>query len=77
MELGIKDNEQSLYNKAEDVADNVLDNLEVENGNKLLQKNSSNVNKNSFTMNVYCQNLNKEELDNIFNYINKRFGLEY
>ncbi len=31
----------------------------------------------SFNMNVYCQKLDNKELDNIFNYINNRFGAEY
>ena len=51
-----------------------------------LQEQKSNTNKktynsqkteNKFTMNVYCEKLNNEELDKIFNYINKRFGVEY
>lgn len=38
--------------------------------------NSKNA-KYSFSMNVYCQKLNEEELDKIFNYMNRRFGSEY
>ncbi len=31
----------------------------------------------NFNMNVYCEKLDEKELDNIFNYINRRFGAEY
>ena len=60
--------------------------LTKEENKEYTQEQKSNTNKktynsqkteNKFTMNVYCEKLNNEELDKIFNYINKRFGVEY
>ena len=81
MELGIKDEENEVYKQANDVADNVLENLENIDIPKSKEKISKTYNsKNSryiFNMNVYCEKLDETELNNIFNYINKRFGAEY
>mgnify|MGYP001088572330 CR=1 FL=1 len=77
MELGIEDEETKLYKQAEDVADNVLDNLDNQNKSTLSKTYNSKSDKYNFSMNVYCEKLNNEELDKIFNYINKRFGVEY
>lgn len=39
-------------------------------------KNESKLNKNTITINFYPQTINESELDNAFNYINRRFGME-
>lgn len=77
MELGIGDEEDKLYKQADDVAENVLDNLDKQNELSASRTYNSKNDKYSFSMNVYCQKLNEEELDKIFNYINRRLGSEY
>lgn len=77
MELGIEDEEDNLYKQADDVAENVLDNLDKQNELSASRTYNSKNAKYSFSMNVYCQKLNEEELDKIFNYMNRRFGSEY
>ncbi len=77
MELGIEDEEKKLYKQADDVADNVLDSLEKANEEIPTRTYNSSNARYSFQMNVYVQKLDSNELDNIFNYINKRFGAEY
>lgn len=78
MELGIKDEEKKLYKQADDVAENVLENLENERDFKKSTKTYHSQNaRYNFTMNIYCQKLDENELDKIFNYMNKRFGIEY
>lgn len=49
----------------------------TQNENKSKRSMTKNENKYNFTMNVYCQDLNKDKLNDIFNYINNRFGAEY
>ena len=77
MELGIEDEEKKLYKKTEDVAENVLDNLNKENKEKASRTYRSSSTKNNITINVYPQKLDNKELDNIFNYVNRKFGDEY
>lgn len=77
MELGIEDEEDKLYKQADEVAENVLDTLEKPNEQANSRTYNSKSDRYNFQMNVYCQKLDEKELDNIFNYINYRFGTEY
>lgn len=77
MEKGIEEEEDNLYKQTDDVAENVLERLDKPNKFNPTKTYKSEKANYSFQMNVYCQNLNEKELDNIFNYINKRFGTEY
>lgn len=77
MELGIEDEEDKLYKQANDVAENVLDNLNKQNELSASRTYNSKNTKYSFSMNIYCQKLNEEEMDKIFNYVNRRLGSDY
>jgi len=70
---------KSMANKMSDELNmdeitNIENSLDKQNAIKTYNSKNS---KYSFQMNVYCQKLDNEELDNIFNYINRRFGTEY
>ncbi len=84
MAKGIDDNKSKLIKSVKNMSSEVKDELETINGEDIetnkdipLNKYNTNNEKYIFNMNVYCQKLDNKELDNIFNYINKRFGTEY
>lgn len=89
MELGIEDEEDNLYKQANNVAENILDTLNKPNTtrkqdvlfeDKKEEKSNIHNSRNarySCNINVYCNKLDENELNNIFNYINRRFGAEY
>lgn len=84
MAKGIDDNKlkltKSVRNMSQDVADELqnINDTEVNQESKNTAKTYHSQNsKYNFTMNVYCQTLDENQLDTIFNYMNKRFGIEY
>lgn len=82
MTEGIDKNKSKLTNSVRKMAQEAKDEMQFnEEGDLFGQKasktyNSRNANYN-FTMNVYCQKLDESELENIFNYVNRRFGTQY
>lgn len=84
MANGIDKNKSKLIKSVRNMSNDVRDELDSINQDETeISKNASlnrfNNSKSNyvFNMNVYPQKLDEQELDNIFNYINKRFGTEY
>ena len=77
MEKGIEEEENNLYKQADNVAENVLEHLNKSNKLNTTKTYKSEKSSYSFYMNVYCQKLDEKELDNIYKFVNKRFGTEY
>lgn len=76
MEEGIKDEENKLYKQTEDVAENVLDNLDkpLKASNNTMKTSNNNY---SFQFNIYPQKFDEKEMENILNYLNGKLGIEY
>lgn len=82
MAKGIDKNKSKLTNSVRKMAQEAKDEMQLNeesdlSGQKVSKTYSSRNANYNFTMNVYCQKLDESELENIFNYVNRRFGTQY